>query len=143
MSIVIERDVYPQTAKLVALYDAVGWKAYTRDEASLTRAVANSLAVVTAWEDEEHLVGLARAVGDGEHILYVQDLLVLPRVQGQGVGRALLEQLLAMYPQVRQKFLMAETDPALEAFYQHSGWMKADGQGLQAWVCQGVQQAGT
>ena len=134
MSIVIERDIYPQTSKLVTLYESVNWKAYTKDEASLTRAVANSLAVVTAWEDEEHLVGLARAVGDGEHILYVQDLLVLPRVQRKGVGKALLEQLLSMYPQVRQKFLMAEIDPNLADFYEKSGWVQAKSQGIEAWT---------
>lgn len=53
MAVQIERDVYPKTSKLAALYEAVGWSAYTQDEASLTRAVAQSLAVVTAWEGEE------------------------------------------------------------------------------------------
>ena len=85
MAVQIERDVYPKTSKLAALYEAVGWSAYTQDEASLTRAGAQSLAVVTAWEGEERLVGLARAVGDGESILFIQDVLVHPEYQGRCV----------------------------------------------------------
>ena len=65
----------PGTQELVELYDAVGWVAYTRDPETLTRAVRASLHVVTARKDGR-LVGLARVVGDGETIAYLQDLLV-------------------------------------------------------------------
>lgn len=134
MTVTIEREVYPKTSKLVALYDSVCWQAYTRDEASLTRAVANSLAVVTAWESEERLIGLARAVGDGESILFIQDLLVHPEYQGQGVGKALLKAIMAMYPQVPKKLILADSREALNAFYCSSGFVPVTDKDMTAWI---------
>ena len=134
MAIAIERDVYPKTRKLVALYDAVGWKKYTEDESALTRAIVKSLAVVTAWADEEHLVGLARAVGDGETVVYIQDVLVHPDYQKNGIGRALVEQLMAMYPAVRQKLLLADDTPQLNSFYEKLGFDAVNEKGMKAWM---------
>jgi len=134
MAVQIERDVYPKTSKLAALYEAVGWSAYTQDEASLTRAVAQSLAVVTAWEGEERLVGLARAVGDGESVLFIQDVLVHPAYQGHGIGSALVRELCAMYPAVRQKLLLADNAPRLADFYRNLGLTPAKEKGMEAWM---------
>lgn len=134
MAVQIERDVYPKTSKLAALYEAVGWSAYTQDKASLTRAVAQSLAVVTAWEGEERLVGLARAVGDGESVLFIQDVLVHPAYQGHGIGSALVRELCAMYPAVRQKLLLADNAPRLADFYRNLGLTPAKEKGMEAWM---------
>ncbi|EGF48524.1 GNAT family acetyltransferase protein [Lacticaseibacillus rhamnosus MTCC 5462] len=70
-------------ADVLALYQAVGWNMYTRDPKKLERAIAQSLSVLGAY-DGDQLVGLIRAVGDGETILFIQDLLVLPSYQRQG-----------------------------------------------------------
>ncbi|WP_209020248.1 hypothetical protein [Saccharomonospora xinjiangensis] len=47
--------------EVAALYDSVGWTAYTTDLASLVRALAGSHRVVTARK-EGRLAGLARSV---------------------------------------------------------------------------------
>ena len=57
---------------MLALYQAVGWNMYTRDPKKLERAIAQSLSVLGAY-DGDQLVGLIRAVGDGETILFIQD----------------------------------------------------------------------
>ncbi len=134
MAVQIERDVYPKTSKLVGLYEAVGWQAYTQDEAALTRAVAQSLAVVTAWEDEERLVGLARAVGDGERVLLIQDVVVHPDYQGNGIGSALVRELCAMYAAVGQKIVLADDNPRLASFYRALGMSPVKEKGMEAWT---------
>lgn len=117
-------NLLPSPAQLLALYESVGWTAYTDDPARLVRAVSASLRVYSAWEDGE-LIGLVRAVGDGETILYVQDLLVHPDQQDQGVGSALLEALLEDFPEVRQKVLVSDRHIAATDFFQDHGFERA------------------
>lgn len=75
---------------LFALYTAIGWSAYTKDIQQLAMGVQQSLKVITVW-DEQQLIGLIRSVGDGETILYIQDLLVHPAYQNKGIGTQLIE----------------------------------------------------
>ena len=58
MDIQVEREVSEDD--LIALYDSVGWEAYTRSPETLTKAIANSTIVVTARGEEGELIGLAR-----------------------------------------------------------------------------------
>ena len=55
---------------LKKLYLSVQWFSYTDDMGTLKQAISNSLAVVSAW-DNDKLVGLTRVVGDGSKIIYV------------------------------------------------------------------------
>lgn len=61
-------DQKPTMPEVLALYKSVGWSMYTRDPARLERALTHSLMVLGAYEGKQ-LVGLIRAVGDGETIL--------------------------------------------------------------------------
>lgn len=114
----------PAQEELLNLYNAVGWSAYTKDPARLAAAVRASLAVVTARQDGE-LVGLARLVGDGLTIVYLQDILVAPTHQRRGIGRELFQRLFAPYGDVRQKVLITEDEPSQRAFYESVGFTEA------------------
>jgi len=134
--IVIADDDRPARDDLVALYASVGWTAYTRAPELLETAIAGSLRVVTARRDGA-LVGLARAVGDGATIAYVQDILVVPALQRSGVGRRLVTALLEPWPHVRQKVLITDAEPQQRAFYESLGFREIrdlDAGGLRAFV---------
>src|SRR5690606_27000051 len=88
--IVISADDRPGREELVELYDAVGWTSYTTDPDVLVAAVEGSTRVVTARYGED-LLGLARVVSDGASIAYLQDVLVRPELQREGVGRQLVQ----------------------------------------------------
>ena len=109
-------------AQLLSLYDSVGWTAYTDQPERLRRACAGSLCCLAAWEGDV-LAGLVRAVGDGVSVLYVQDLLVRPEYQRRGIGRSLLEAVLSLYPDVRQKLLLTDDTPETLAFYRAQGFV--------------------
>lgn len=135
-------DVTPVTwsdlneSELVALYSAVGWNAYTADPATLGAAVRGSSFVVAA-RDGGRLVGLARVVSDDASICYLQDLLVEPDHQREGVGRRLVQAVLDRYPHVRQKVLVTDDDPAQRAFYEALGYREVRDHGngsLRAFV---------
>ena len=70
-------DRLPSRDETRALYDSVGWGAYTDDMDALIRGLENSAVVVTARSGGE-LVGLARIVSDRATIAYLQDILVHP-----------------------------------------------------------------
>lgn len=130
MTITITREL-PSREQLLALYDSVGWSAYTCEPDRLERAVAASLAVFTAW-DGPRLAGLLRAVGDGETILYIQDLLVTPAWQRRGVGRRLMAACLEAYPHVRQKVLLTDHTEGNLAFYRACGFLPSGDYGCAA-----------
>lgn len=119
MSWTLHRDRTPTREALISLYDAVGWSIYTADPARLERAIRSSW-VATAYEGEE-LVGLCRAVGDGETICYLQDVLVRPDAQRRGIGRALVQACLDDHAHIRQLILLTDDRPEQLAFYRSLG----------------------
>lgn len=134
--IVISADDRPARDELVELYDAVGWTAYTTDPDLLVAALAGSTRVVTARYGDD-LLGLARVVSDGATIAYLQDVLVRPELQREGVGRQLVQAALEPFAHVRQKVLLTDDEPRQRAFYESLGWteLREHGDGrLRAFV---------
>lgn len=111
----------PPLPQLLALYNAVGWTAYARDEAGLEKAIRNSTYVVSAW-DGEQLVGLARCLSDDVSICYLQDILVHPDHQRRGIGRRLMENCLERFDHVRTKVLLTDDEERQHAFYKSFGY---------------------
>lgn len=107
------------------LYTQVGWTAYTENMTVLERGYKNSLLVLAAYENEE-LLGIVRVVGDGATIILVQDILVYPQKQRQGIGTSLLKAVLERYADVRQIQLVTDNTPKTVAFYQSLGFVELE-----------------
>ena len=107
--------------EILGLYTAVGWKAYTENKEALRRGFGNSLLILAAYEDDE-LLGIIRTVGDGATIVFVQDILVFPDRQRQGVGTALLREVLGRFSDVRQIELATDNTEKTVAFYRSMGF---------------------
>ena len=107
------------------LYTQVGWTAYTENMPALARGYKNSLRVLAADENEE-LLGIVRVVGDGATIILVQDILVYPQKQRQGIGTSLLKAVLERYADVRQIQLVTDNTPKTVAFYQSLGFVELE-----------------
>lgn len=107
--------------EIAKLYASVGWIAYTNDLPALRRGFENSLLVLAAYEDGR-LIGIVRCVGDGETIVWIQDVLVHPAYRRRGVGRALILAVLERYPKVRQIELATDDTPEMTAFYKSLGF---------------------
>ena len=103
------------------LYSEVGWTAYTENMPALEQGYKNSMLVLAAYENDE-LLGIIRTVGDGFTIVFIQDILVFPEKQRQGVGTALLKTVLDRYPNVRQIELATDNTPKTVAFYKSLGF---------------------
>lgn len=128
--------------EILPLYAAVGWTNYTARPEMLEAAYRNSLCVLGAY-DGDRLVGVIRVVGDGASIVFVQDLLVLPAYQRQGVGTKLLQVILKRYADVYQLELLTDDTPKTAAFYQSLGLARADILGCCAFVRMQSKAAGS
>lgn len=120
----IRRYTTYHEAEVLSLYRSVGWTVYADNPAMVKAAFAGSLLVLGAFVQDE-LIGFIRAVGDGASILYIQDILVAPEYQRKGVGRRLLQAMLAQYPSIYQTVLMTDNIPEREAFYRACGFKAA------------------
>lgn len=117
MNIIIKENKLPKLEEVVKLYNDVGWYLYTKDEDVLYKSIANSLKVYTLWDDT-NLVGLARVVGDGYTIIYIQDILILEKYQSMGLGSLIINKILKDYKEVRQILLITEDTEKTANFYK-------------------------
>ena len=104
------------------IYEAVGWTNYTQNPEMLEVAYKNSLHVLAAFNEKGILVGVLRAVGDGASILFIQDILVTPEYQHQGIGTKLLQQTLEKYKNVYQIQLATDNSMKTISFYESNGF---------------------
>lgn len=127
----------PTAEELLNLYNAVGWSAYTQTPKRLVPMLEGSRYAYIAWvtntgETREpkprqgrQLVGLVRAVGDGQSVAYLQDLLVHPQAQKNGIGSELLRHILSDINRdnIRQRFITTDAqDRHVVALYRHFGF---------------------
>ena len=103
------------------LYQAVGWTNYTHQPQMLEQALSHSLAIYMAL-DGDAVVGLVRLVGDGFSSVFVQDLIVLPSYQRQGIGSNLMKEALADYKDAYQIQLATEQTEKNLDFYRSLGF---------------------
>ena len=114
------------------LYQAVGWTNYTNQPQMLEQSLAHSLAIYVARDGEE-VVGLVRLIGDGFSSVFVQDLIVLPTYQRQGIGSTLMKQALSDYKDAYQVQLATEESEKTLGFYRSLGF-----ETLSSFQCTGM-----
>lgn len=119
--------------EILPLYSSVGWTNYVNAPDMLERAYQNSPLKIGAF-DGDKLIGVIRVVGDGESIVFIQDLLVLPEYQRKGIGTQLIRAVMERFPSVYQLELMTDHTEKTISFYKSLGFVKADETGCCAFI---------
>lgn len=105
------------------LAESVGWgDSFWWD--ALPSSLSGSVCGVVAHDEDGDLVGMGRVVGDGAFYFYVQDVVVRPGHQGRGLGRSIVEALVAQIREAAPGHCFVglfATEPA-EALYRSLGW---------------------
>ena len=124
----------PSVEDYLALRKLVGWTVV--DKPLAQQALSQSLFHVTAVS-EGRTIGMARIVGDGALFFYIQDLVVHPEVQQQGIGKLLMNEV--------ERFIQSNarlgatvglfSAQGKEAFYQSFDYTKRDGHSLGLGMC--------
>ncbi|URE07854.1 N-acyltransferase [Musa troglodytarum] len=127
-------DVYD----VQALCDKVGWP--RRPLTKIAASLKNSYLVATLHLicrspgtegiDQKQLIGIARATSDHAFNATIWDVLVDPSYQGQGLGKALVEQLIRVLLQRDIGNITLFADNKVVDFYKNLGF-EADPEGIK------------
>lgn len=116
------------------IYRKESWNAYLQDDEKLVRAFNNSLYTMGAFDDCK-LVGFIRCVGDGEHILVVQDLIIDPDYQQRRIGTYLFKTIIEKYSNVRMFMVITDIEDIVDnKFYQSFNFKKLENMNMVAYI---------
>jgi GNAT superfamily N-acetyltransferase len=127
----------PDPEEYNRLRKEAGWDPV--DTSLSKKALANSLYSVVIRK-EEMLIGMGRVVGDGALFFYIQDLVVAPDYQEQGLGEVLMQNIENYLHKTAQKgatigLLAAK---GKEPFYARFGYVSRTGDNLGLGMCKFV-----
>ena len=114
--------------KLQRLFQKHAFWAQQRSFAQLRRMLAGSSVVVSLWRGKR-LVGFGRASSDGIYRAVLWDVVVAGDLQGRGLGRQVVEALLAA-PEIQRAERVYLMTTNSSGFYQQLGFNSATPQEL-------------
>ncbi|HEX4125231.1 MAG TPA: GNAT family N-acetyltransferase [Tepidisphaeraceae bacterium] len=118
----------PTVDEYSALMDAIGWNKNTE---TVPMALANSLFGVVALDKRQapgkQVAGSVRVIGDAARVFYVQDVMVMPALQNQHIGAAMMEAAVAWLRRSAPRGAMAYLFTGKPAFYERFGFKPNDG----------------
>lgn len=109
--------------ELQRLFLSVKWESGNYP-GKLVRAMLNSTHVISAW-DGNKLVGLIRALSDGETVAFLHYLLVDPAYQGHHIGDELMKRVLRYFENLLYVKIMPSDHKTLP-FYARYGFRQYD-----------------
>ncbi|WP_346930109.1 GNAT family N-acetyltransferase [Clostridium sp.] len=114
-------------SSIQVLYEKEGWMTFLKRSEDALKAWKNSNIALVAL-DGNIIVGLIRALTDGEITTYIAEIIVDTNYRGKGIGKALLDMCHNLYPHARLDLL--STDGADDfykrnSFRTHMGFRKS------------------
>ncbi len=109
-----------QLEQLCGLFEVAAFWAKHRQPGEMAQVIAHSKPVVTAWNGKQ-LIGFSRAMSDGLFRATIWDVVIHPDYQGAGLGRRLVETIIA-HPhmnRVERTYLMTTHQ---QRFYERIGF---------------------
>ncbi|WDD99923.1 GNAT family N-acetyltransferase [Thalassomonas actiniarum] len=130
-------NLSPSVAEFAGLREKIGWG--QTDKAMAATSLANSLFHVLL-RDQDKLIAMGRVIGDGAMFFYIQDVIVDPDYQQQGLGHIIMKQI--------ESYLLtaAKTGATVgllaargkEGFYRRYGYRDRCGETLGLGMCKFV-----
>ncbi len=127
------RTQIPDREQFFALFNTTGWNnEYQASPDELARMLVNSQFSLSAYDGEE-LVGFGRVVADGVLHAMIFDMIVHPTYQKQGIGRRILQELVAWCRAAHIRDIQLFCARGKRAFYEKNGFVARpdDAPGMQ------------
>jgi aralkylamine N-acetyltransferase len=122
--IVFSTDKEIDFYELEELCDRVGWA--RRPLRKVKKAIEHSFLVVSMWEvigKKRRLIGFARATSDHAFNATIWDVVVDPKYQNQGLGKAMMKYTIAQLRSADISNITLFADPQVVKFYQRLGFI--------------------
>lgn len=129
MTIQYKSHTRPAPADVLRLLHQTTW-AKNRTLAPVAAMIERSLCV-SATTADGRLVGFARALTDGHYRAFIEDVVVDEAHRGQGIGRGLVETLLAELTTI-EEIILACSDENI-SFYERFGFAGSTGNYMHIW----------
>ena len=117
-----ERDI--DFYELEELCDRVGWA--RRPLRKVKKAIEHSFLVVSMWEvfeKKRRLIGFARATSDHAFNATIWDVVVDPKYQNRGLGKAMMKYTISQLRSADISNITLFADPQVVKFYQRLGFI--------------------
>lgn len=121
--ILFSKDRSIDLYELEELCDAVGWS--RRPLRKVRKAIQHSFLVVSMWEEKgqyRRLIGFSRATSDHAFNATIWDVVVHPKFQGRGLGKALMKQVIKELRREDISNITLFADPHVVSFYNELGF---------------------
>ncbi|MBQ4831970.1 GNAT family N-acetyltransferase [Pseudoalteromonas sp. MMG010] len=124
----------PALDEFTILRSQVKWQ--NPDDKTLKVSIRNSLFWVTVY-DTNKLIGVGRVIGDGAMYFYIQDIIVAPNYQNQGIGHLIMTHIENYLSNTCSNGTTVGLLSAhgKESFYEQYGYLKRDGSALGLGMC--------
>nr|YP_009399416.1 hypothetical protein [Dictyomenia sonderi]ARW69022.1 hypothetical protein [Dictyomenia sonderi] len=109
---------------LEKLCDSVGW--VRRPLKKVKLALDNSFLIVSLFyykQSKKKLIGFARVTSDGSFNATIWDVAIDPEFQGQGLGKALMNEVIKQLRNHDISTITLFADPEVVKFYKHIGFI--------------------
>ena len=92
--------------------------------------------------DRDKLIGMGRIIGDRQMVFIVQDVIVIPDYQGQGVGKKIMERLMAYVEShsIDNTYVGLMAAKGKEAFYEKYNFIKRPNEDFGAGMVQFIKR---
>ena len=118
---------WPQD-QIVELYKAGGWWRDSYSPDGIDALISGSFAFAVAVDAKGSAVGMGRAISDGASDAWLQDIVVLERCRGRGMGRAIIKALLQHCISRGLVWIGLVAEPGTKGFYEPLGFETLPGE---------------
>jgi ribosomal protein S18 acetylase RimI-like enzyme len=109
--------------EIVALYESAGWWQESPEaRAVIPGMIRGSLYFMVARDLDGHIIGMARVISDGYSDAYIQDVVVLGKYRGQGIGRELVKRLTQLCVARKIAWIGLVAEPGTLELYEELGY---------------------
>jgi len=117
--------------EIVALYKAGGWWRESYDPKRIPSLIKGSFAfLVAVIPGNNRAIGMGRVISDGVSDAYIQDVVVLGKFRGKGIGKAIIKKLLLHCIKNKLLWIGLVAEPGTKDFYTPLGFKELPGEPL-------------